>query len=110
MIANLDFVGVLINIPGNHFVIGLLTLGDDIERIAYFDAHVLVLRGVVDAVFADELLIAFVVFLVKANRPGGKGHAEFVLLRVAELHVHADFFLDRLAGIVIAGVVVPLAV
>src|SRR5438045_2763432 len=80
MIANLDFVGVLIDIPSNYFVIGLLTLSDDIEGITDFDAHVFVLWGVVDAVFADELLIAFVIFLIKANRPGGQWHAEFVLL------------------------------
>ena len=88
----------------------MLPLRDDVESVADLYADVFVLRRVVDAVFADKLLIAFVVLLVKTNRAGGQRHPEFVLLRIPKLNIHADLFLDRLAGIVVIRVVIALTV
>ena len=110
MIANFDLVSILVNIAGDDLVISLFSLGDDVERVADFHAHIFILRRVIDVIFADKLLIAFIVFLVKPNRTGRQWHTELILLRVAKLNVNADFLFNRLARIVVAGEVVTLPV
>ncbi len=110
MIANLDFIGILIDVARDHFVIGLLSLGDYVERVPDLHTHIFILWRMVNFVFTDELLIALVVFLVQPNCPGGQRHAELVRLRIPELNVHADLLLNRLARIVVVRVVIVLAV
>ena len=110
MISNLDLVGVFVNVSRDDFVVRLFSFSDDVEGIANLHAHFFILRRVIDLVFADELLIARAVFLVKPNRAGRQRHAKLVLLRVPKSHEHADLFLNRLAGIVVARVVVSLSV
>ena len=64
----------------------------------------------VDPVFADELLSAIVVLLVKAYRASRQWHAKLVQLRIAKLHVDTDLLLDRCARTVVAPVVILLSV
>src|SRR5688572_5204181 len=109
VIANLDFVSVLVHVTRDDFVIGLLAFRDYVKSVADFHAHVLVLGRVINLVFTDELLIAGRVLLVEPNRAGRQGHAELVLLRVSKLHEHANLLFDWLTGVVVVLVIVTLA-
>ena len=110
MVANFDLVSVLVHVASDDSVIGLLALGNNVERVTDLHAHVFILWCVVDSIFANELLITFVVFLVQTNRACGQWHAQFVLLRISKLNVNANLFFYGLARIVIAGEVITLAI
>ena len=71
MVPKLDLVGVFVDMAGrNDFVVHLLAFSNDVESVAHLNAHVLVFRRVIDAVFTDELLVSFVVFFIEPDGAG----------------------------------------
>ena len=110
MIANRNLVSIFIDAAGDYFVIGLFSFGYDVEGVADFNSHVLILRRMVNVVFADELLRAAFVLFVETNRSGGQRHSQLVLLRIAKLHEDADLVFNHRARTVVAVIVVSLAV
>ena len=59
MVAQRDFKFHFPSVGIDALIVGLLVLGDDVEGVADVDVHVLVLGGVIDAVFTGEENPAF---------------------------------------------------
>src|SRR2546423_11048519 len=110
VIAYRYLVGVFIDAAVDCLEIGLLSFGYNVEGIADFEAHRLVLRRMLNAVFAYELLCTIVVLLVETNRSGGQRHPQLILLGVDKLYEDADFVFNHRARIIVAVIVARLAV
>ena len=85
-------------------------LGDDVERVADVNAHLLVFRRVVNAILADEKDAAVRIGLINANGSGGQRHAESGLFFVLKFVVDEHGIFAGRAGIHLAAVVVRLAI
>src|SRR4030095_1967422 len=110
VITNFYFVGVFIDFTRERFVVGLFSFRYDVERVADLDPQVFIFRCVLNAIFADELLRAVFILLVKPNRAGGQSHAQLVVRGIAKLHEDANLLFDYGTWTVIATVVVALTV
>ena len=79
-VAQLETVGGLeLILPGTHAgeldEVRLHLVGGDVKGLAELQAHLLVLRGMVDAVLADELGLILGIPLIDAHHALGQGQA-----------------------------------
>ena len=93
VIAELDLEGDLIGVARDFLPIGLFPLGHDVEGVAHLDLDGLILRRVVDPIFADELQAAVRVGLVDPHRALRQRHAQAMLFCIGDLDVDADFLI-----------------
>ena len=59
MVSQRDLVLELVDVSGDFFEIDLAALARDVERVPDLQVQLLILRRVVDAIFADKLQAAF---------------------------------------------------
>ena len=93
-------------------VVATAALAREIKSVAGVDTHGLVVRGVVDRIFAGEFDLAIVVAAIKAHPAFRQRHAQMVRIRIAELAHHPNLRIRfRAVGVIVANVVpVPAVV
>ena len=93
-------------------VVAAAALAGNIEGVAGIDAYGLVVRGVVDGIFAGKFNLPIVVAAIKAYPAFRQRHAQMVRIRIAELAHHPNLRIGfRAVGVIVANVVpVPAVV
>ena len=109
VVAQRDFVLDFVARRADLLEVGLVPLADDVERVPDLQLDGFVLRGVRNAVFADELDAAFRVGLIDADDTGRHRRAETRLLLVPELVIDLDDVLERRSGVLEVVIVEGLA-
>ena len=84
-----------------HLKIRLLPFADEIKGIAGGYTHGFVARGVANGVFTHELQLAIAVAAIKTQFAGGQGDAELVGLRIFEFALDDNFFVVRVAEVLV---------
>ena len=93
------FNGKFANILAEGFVFGDFSWNGDIESLAGFKFDFFVNGGVFDFIFADELQIAALVILVKADDSSRKRFAKVRIGIVGNFENHVGVFAGKFVGI-----------
>ncbi len=110
VVAERDLERHLVHEAADASEVGLRAFGDDVEGGADLDVQRLVVRGVADPVFADELHATGCVGLIHTHVACRQRHAESCVLRVREAGIELDRVSERRTGALLVAVVGLLAI